>query len=75
VQIDLTRLAASILRGDGRPASETDAAALLRELGWTYDGKGWRGERRAVEWLRRVGALPPEPSPSAHAKERGPRDG
>ena len=61
VQIDMAKLAASIVRGDGRPASETDAAALLRELGWTYDRKGWRGERRAAEWLRRFGAAALEP--------------
>jgi hypothetical protein len=56
VQIDLRAFAESIVRGDERPASETDAAALLRELGWTYDGTGWRGERRAVAWLSKAGA-------------------
>jgi len=60
VRIALQAFAPSIVRGDGRPASETDAAALLRELGWTYDGKGWRGERRAAEWLRKLGAPAPK---------------
>jgi hypothetical protein len=60
VRIDLQAFAASMVRGDGRPASENDAAALLRELGWTYDGKGWRGERRAVAWLRKLGAPAPK---------------
>ena len=62
LQIDLRAFAASIVRGDGRPASETDAAALLRELGWTYDRKGWRGERRAAEWLRKLGAPVSDPT-------------
>lgn len=53
VRINLRCLADSIVRADGRRASETDAAALLRELGWTYDRRGWRGERRAAEWLRK----------------------
>lgn len=61
VRIDLAAFAAGIVRGDGRPASETDAAALLRELGWTYDGNGWRGERRAAEWLQRLGVPAPAP--------------
>ena len=55
VQIDLRAFAKSIARGDGRPAGESDAAALLRELGWTYDGKGWCGERPAVAWLIQAG--------------------
>jgi hypothetical protein len=57
VTIDLSAFAAHIVRGDGRPASETDAAALLRELGWTYDGRGWRGERRALPWLHNLGPI------------------
>jgi len=61
LEIDLGAFAKTIDRGDGRPASENDAAALLRELGWTYDGRGWRGERRAVAWLRRLGAAVSEP--------------
>ena len=54
VKIDLRAFAESIVRGDGRPVGETDVAALLREWGWKYDGKGWRGERRAAEWLGKL---------------------
>ena len=61
IQIDLRAFAANIVRGDGRPAGENDAAALLRELGWTFDGRGWRGERRAVPWLRNAGAPTSDP--------------
>jgi hypothetical protein len=62
VQIDLSAFAKNIVRGDGRPAGENDAAALLRELGWTYDRNCWRGERRALPWLRRLGAPVSEPT-------------
>jgi hypothetical protein len=54
VTIDLREFAESVVRGDGRPVSETDMAALLRDWGWKFDGKGWRGERRAVAWLRKL---------------------
>ena len=57
VLIDLQAFASQLVRGDGRPASGNDAAALLRELGWTYDGRGWRGERRAVTWLQNLGPI------------------
>jgi hypothetical protein len=63
VVLDLRAFADSIVRGDGRQASENDAAALLRELGWTYDGHGWRGERRAAVWLRKLGPVAGEQTP------------
>ena len=39
-----------------RLAKRHDSLSIrkLRELGWTFDGKGWRGERRAVAWLQKL---------------------